>query len=98
MTLAQHSNQQLRPAEWWKAPAETAALSDHLIDKLCAAGLKTVGDVMRAGPSKLREIEGIGAGAVEEIKTWLRMLDEGKPATAPQAAPQVSQPRAANGG
>jgi len=67
---------ELRPAQWWKEqPEELNALSDHIIQKLILAGIKTVEQVRAAGPEKLLAIDGIGRGALQEIKTWLRSLD-----------------------
>ena len=70
---------ELRPSDWWKEqPEEMMALSAHIVDKLANAGITTIGQVREAGPDKLLEIEGIGKVALEEIKTWLRWLDNGK--------------------
>lgn len=93
MTLAQHADRKLRPDEWWRPIAnDVPPLADHIIERLTAAGMTTVGDVVAAGPEKLREVEGIGHGAIDEIKAWLFALE-----TMPPTPPADSTTTAGGG-
>jgi len=68
--------ERLRPDHWWQdRPEEVTELSEHILNRLIGAGFHTVAEVRDAGPERLRQIEGIGNVALEEIKNWLRRLD-----------------------
>jgi DNA integrity scanning protein DisA with diadenylate cyclase activity len=77
-STTQRDRQEFRPREWWKEPPEAISnLSPHIVDKLVAGGFNDIQSVREAGPLKLMEVEGIGRVALEEIRTWLRSLDDG---------------------
>lgn len=66
----------LKPRRWWQQqPEEVTELSEHILNRLVGAGFNTIEKVPNAGPAKLREINGIGNVALEEIRCWLRRLD-----------------------
>jgi hypothetical protein len=77
-TRTQRDRQEFRPREWWKEPPEAIGnLSPHIVDKLVAGGITTIEQVREAGPIRLLEVDGIGRVALEEIRAWLRSLDDG---------------------
>lgn len=77
--LHQQKLNELKPRDWWRVPPEgTPTLSQHIVDKLVAAGISTVEAVKEAGPDKLMQIDGIGKVAMAEIREWLCALDDGK--------------------
>lgn len=65
----------LRPRTWWRHEHVTEGLPPHLVDKLIAAGMKTVGDVAEAGEDKLRAIDGVGHLGMKKIRRWLVHLE-----------------------
>lgn len=66
----------LKREPWWQEQREELTeLSDHILNRLIGAGFNTIQDVRNAGPDRLREINGIGNVALEEIRCWLRRLD-----------------------
>lgn len=65
--------------EWWKEGAlgepNDLELPTRVLVALEHAGIRTVEELKKAGPHKLRELEGLGKGGFEQIVKLLRALD-----------------------
>ena len=65
--------------EWWKEDAldkpNALELPTRVLVALENAGITTVADLKKAGPHKLRELEGLGRHGFEHIVNLLRALD-----------------------
>lgn len=61
----------LQRADWWNDD-DLDGLSEHIQDKLAAAGFTSVEQLKAAGKKAIRDVPGIGKVAFNEIKEWLK--------------------------